>query len=277
MKPAAGAPTVPLAARSAPAALTDPPKRALANVVLVAAVLGAWVLVARADVGGRPLIAGPLQTAQAMADGGPQLAADLLATLGRAAAGLALGGVVGAVLGLLAATLGRAAPLFETLLDFARSVPPVVLLPVFLLALGYGDSARVATIAAGCAAILAVSVATAASARSPRSELLGLYGASWRQRLWWTQPWESLPTLASGLRIAAATAVVVATVTEMVAGAPYGVGARIVSAQVAGQTPQLTAAVVVAGVAGWALNAALRALERGLQRRLAPSREGARP
>jgi NitT/TauT family transport system permease protein len=91
--------------------------------------------------------------------------------------------------------------------------------------------------------------------------LLSLSGATWWQTLLWTQPWEAMPTLLAGLRISTAMAIVVATVTEMVAGAEHGIGARIVSAQVAGQTAQLTAAIVAVGVAGWALNAILEKVE----------------
>lgn len=239
-------------------------RTALGNAALVVAALTLWALIARIEIGGRPLMAGPVSTLSAFASDGPTIGLDLLATFARAAAGLLLGSVLGVALGLLFAALIRVAPAAEALLDFARSVPPVVLLPSFLLALGYDDRARVATVAAGCSVIIAVCVTTAARAPlSARAELLALSGATWSQRLRWTQPWEALPTLLAGLRIAAATAVVVTTVTEMVAGAPTGIGARIVSAQVAGQTPQLTAAIVAVGASGWALNALLRALQRG--------------
>jgi ABC-type nitrate/sulfonate/bicarbonate transport system permease component len=223
--------------------------------------IGLWALVAQLDVGGRPLLAGPVATLRAFAD--LSLATDLLATFARAVAGLFLGALAGLLLGVAVAAAARVAPVVDSLLDFARSVPPVVLLPTFLLALGYDDRARVATVAVGCAVIIAASVTSALRAPlSGRAELLRLSGASWLQRLRWTQPWEALPTLLAGLRIAAGMAVVVATVTEMVAGAPHGIGARVVSAQVAGQTPELTASIVAIGLAGWALNAVLRHLER---------------
>src|ERR1700730_16326822 len=56
----------------------------------------------------------------------------------------------GLVIGVLAAVLVRRAPVIEGLLDFARSVPPVVILPVYLLAFGYNELARLATVAFGC-------------------------------------------------------------------------------------------------------------------------------
>ena len=237
-------------------------RKMLGNAALLTAVLIAWALASRLEVGGRPLIAGPSATLAAV---DASLGADLLATFGRAAAGLVLGAAVGLVLGLLVTALARVAPIADAILDLARSVPPVVLLPTLLLALGYDDRARVTTIAAGCAVIMATSVTTALRApRSARAELLSVSGATWWQTVAWTQPWEAMPTLLAGLRISTGMAIVVATVTEMVAGAEHGIGARIVSAQVAGQTPQLTAAIVSIGVGGWVLNALIRRLERGL-------------
>ena len=214
---------------------------------------------ARADV---IVLATPWDTARALPGAMPTLLGDLLATTGRAGLGLLLGVVAGIALGLVAALVARQAPVVEGMLDFARSIPPVVMLPVFLLALGYGDAARTATIAAGCAWIMALSITTAATApRSARREMLDLAGASRLHALVWTQPWESLPVLAVGLRASASTAVIVAVVTEMIAGAEHGIGSRIISAQIASDTTTLTLSVLGVGAVGYLANVGLRRLE----------------
>lgn len=244
-----------------------PASSLVASALVVGGAVALWWVVALVQVGGRPLLASPPATAIALVANAPSLALDLLATFARAAVGLLFGLLGGLVLGVLVAALARRAPVADALLDVGRSVPPVVWLPVFLLAFGFGDASRVATIAAGVAVILAVAVTTAAKApRTARDEQLLLSGATSWQRLRWTQPWASLPALLVGLRVASSMAVVVATVTEMVAGAPRGIGTRIVSAQVAGDTPQLTAAIVVVGLSGWALGRCLAWLERGAAR-----------
>lgn len=245
---------------------TDAPRPAsslVASALVVAGAIALWWVVGLIHVAGRPLLASPAETAVTLAVNAQALALDVLATFARAAVGLLLGLVVGVMLGGLVAVVARRAPVADALLDVARSVPPVVWLPAFLLAFGFGDVSRVATIAAGVAVILAVAVTTAAKApRTARDEQLLLAGATGWQRLRWTQPWESLPALLVGLRVASSMAVVVATVTEMVAGAPHGIGTRIVSAQVAGDTPQLTAAIVVVGLSGWGMARFLAGLER---------------
>jgi len=161
----------------------------------------------------------------------------------------------------------RRAPVIEGLLDLARSIPPVVILPVCLLAFGYNELARVATVASGCVWTISLAVTTAASApRSTRREMLDVARATPLQALAWTQPWESLGVLVVSLRTSASTAVVVAVVTEMIAGSERGLGARVIAAQISGDTDGLTLDVLVAGALGYVINLGLRGLERWVRR-----------
>lgn len=242
-------------------------RRALGAALVAAGCGGVWAALALVRVAGRPLVAGPIATLAALPGSAGAIASDLAATGARAVVGLVAGVALGIALGVAAAWVARRAPAIDGALDFARSVPPVVLLPVFLLALGWNDGARVATIAFGCVWTMALAVTTAARApRSARRELLEVAGASPAQAARWTQPWESLPALVVGLRTSASLAVIVAVVTEMVAGAERGVGARAISAQIAGDATALTLDVLAVGLLGWALNRGLRALEARVRR-----------
>jgi len=244
--------------------------RGLGSLLTAGAVALAWWGVATIRVAGRPLLSTPWGALRALPGAAPTLGADLLATAARAGAGLAIGVAAGLFVGAISVALARRAPLVDGVLDFARSVPPVLLLPLFLLACGYNEVARVATVAAGCVWTMALSVVTAAAApRSARRELLDLAGASRLQALAWTEPWESLGALVVGLRTSASTAVVVAVVTEMVAGAERGVGSRVISAQIAGDTAAFTLDLIAAGAVGYAVNLGLRWLERRARRLVA--------
>ncbi len=234
-----------------------------ATLLTLAAALAAWAAAAQLSIANRALVAGPLDTLAAVQRLGPPLLVDLLSTSWRAAAGLALGGLAGVPIGLAVAAAARRAPVADGLLEAVRAVPPVAWLPVFLLGLGWGNWARVATVATGVAFIMAAAVSTAARApRTARAEQLVLAGAKPLARLRWTEPWQSLPALLVGLRISASMALVIATVAEMVAGATRGMGARLVDAQVAQDTPAITAAIAALGFAGWAAGRLLRAAER---------------
>lgn len=233
------------------------------SLLALAGALGAWWGLAQIQVAGRSLIATPAGTLTALSAAAPALGVDLAATGARTALGLTAGVVAGLAVGALAAFLMRQTPVIEGLLDLARSIPPVVVLPVCLLAFGYNEFARLATIAFGCIWTVALAVMTAASSpRSVRREMLDLAKATPMQALAWTQPWESLGVLVVGLRTSASTAVVVAVVTEMIAGAERGLGSRVIAAQIVGDTRGLTLDVLVAGFLGYLVNLVLRILER---------------
>lgn len=236
------------------------------SLLALAGAIGVWWAVAQIHVAGRRLVATPAETLAALPGAASTLGSDSAATAARAGVGLAAGVAAGLVIGVLAAVLGRRAPVIEGLLDFARSVPPVLLLPICLLAFGYNEVARVATVAVGCVWTVALSVTTAAaSPRLARREMLDVAGATPSRALAWTQPWESLGVLVVGLRASASTAVVVAVVTEMIAGAERGLGGRVI-AQIAGDTPGLTLDVLAAGALGYGINLGLRGLERWARR-----------
>jgi ABC-type nitrate/sulfonate/bicarbonate transport system permease component len=238
-----------------------------ASLLTLAGAIGAWWAVAQIHVAGRPLLATPGATLGALSRAAPTLGRDLAATAALAGVGLAAGVAAGLVIGALAAVLVRRAPVIEGLLDFARSVPPVVILPVCLLALGYNQLARLATVAFGCVWTVSLALMTAASSpRSARREMLELAGATPLRALAWTQPWESLGVLVVGLRTSASTAVVVAVVTEMIAGSERGLGGRVIAAQIAGDTEGLTLDVLSAGALGYLVNLGLRGLERWVRR-----------
>jgi ABC-type nitrate/sulfonate/bicarbonate transport system permease component len=212
-------------------------------------------------------VATPVATLGALSGAAPTLVGDLGATAARAGVGLAAGVAAGLVIGPLAAVFARRAPVIEGLLDFARSIPPVVILPLCLVAFGYNELARLVTIGAGCVWTVSLAVITAASApRSARREMLDVAGATPLRALSWTQPWESLGVLVVGLRASASTAVIVAVVTEMIAGTERGLGGRVIAAQIVGDTPGLTLDVLAAGVLGYLVNLGLRRLERWVRR-----------
>ena len=237
------------------------------SLLALAVAIGAWWAVAQLHVAGRPLVATPAATLRSLSHAAPTLGRDLAATATRTGVGLAAGVAIGLGIGVLASLLARRAPAIEGLLDFARSVPPVVILPVCLLAFGYNELARIATVASGCVWTISLAVITAASApRSARREILDVAGVSPLRALAWTEPWESLGVLVVGVRTSASTAVIVAVVTEMVAGAERGLGARVISAQIVGDTDGLTLDVLAAGALGYAINLGLRGAERWVRR-----------
>ncbi len=60
-------------------------------------------------------------------------------------------------------------------------------------------------------------------------------------------------------------ALIIAVVTEMIAGADHGIGSRMISAQIASDTTDLAIDLVV-GALGYLANLSLRRLERWARR-----------
>lgn len=92
----------------------------------------------------------------------------------------------------------------------------------------------------------------AATERSPSSTW-----ARVRHLLWPT----ALPYVMTGIRLAAAVALVLAITAELVIGTP-GLGARIAVAQASHAVPDMYALVAVTGLLGVLINLGARAVER---------------
>lgn len=231
----------------------------------LATALGAWAGLADTGLVRHRALAGPIATVGALGSGlaDGTLVADAAATMARTAAGVALGLAAGLPIGLWLGTSAARRRTLEPGLDFLRAIPPLLVFPLLLLAFGYGERARVGAVAWAAALLVALHVShVAARARPERARALRAMGFGWWHRLRWLHAYEILPGLLTSLRHALGTGLVVAVVTEMVVGAPHGLGARAVSAQVAYDTPGLYAVIVATGLFGWTLGRALLALER---------------
>ena len=97
------------------------------------------------------LVPSPLGVARAavrlIASG--ELARHVAISARRALLGLAIGGTVGLGLGLLNGLSDRADKLFDTTVQMARTVPHLALIPLIILWLGIGETAKVALVALG--------------------------------------------------------------------------------------------------------------------------------
>lgn len=190
---------------------------------------------------------------------------DVAASLGRLFLGVGAAIAAGAVLGVALGAAPRRWRAVEPTVDFLRAVPPILTFPFFLLALGYGESARIAAVFFGTVGIVLLQVAAglahAPRARADTVRLAGLRGARAFVHLHF---FEALPSLFVAARVALAAGLVIVVVTEMLVGAPHGLGARALAAQLGYRADLLWLVILLAGAVGWALSSLLVALERRL-------------
>ena len=114
-------------------------------------VIAGWEAASRSGWLSTRILPEPLAVAQAFWNllKSGELARDVAISSGRALAGLAIGGGLGLVLGLLTGTFRTAETLLDTTLQMVRNVPPLALIPLVILWFGIDESAKLFLVAIG--------------------------------------------------------------------------------------------------------------------------------
>lgn len=244
---------------------------ALPPAVVVAVLVAAWQGAVWAFRPSEFLVPSPLAVLHALSEGRSQLA-DAAWLTGRAAV---IGFGIAAAAGVLAGSVLAASDfLMRGLYPIAtllQMVPLVAIAPLLVVWCGYGERTSVAS--AVIVSLFPVLAATLDGMRSTDPGLRELFEVNRASRLqrWWKLelPW-AIPSIVTGLRIAAGLAVIGAIVGEFVgafAGEASPVGILILSALRESRTDLVFAAVAVAAVVGFALFGAVSLLGWLLLRR----------
>jgi NitT/TauT family transport system permease protein len=170
----------------------------------------------------------------------------------------ALGGVAAGIL-LAASSLVRRA--FYPYTVFFQTVPIVAIAPLMMIWCGPGLVAvSLCAFIVSVFPVIANTLAGLLSTDPALEDLFRLYGASPWARLWKLRLPSALPSIFTGLRIAAGLAVIGTVVGEFLVGLfgpEEGLGVRIVSAKKIGHTDEVFAAVLIASLLGLAMFAAI--------------------
>ncbi|WP_306212560.1 ABC transporter permease [Actinoplanes sp. RD1] len=178
------------------------------------------------------------------------------------AAGLAVAIAAGVAAGLLIGSIPVLRAWTASTIEFLRPIPSVALIPlaVLLYGTGLGSSLLLIVYAAFWQVLVQVLSGVAdvdpVADETARSFRLGPW-ARVRHVLWPT----ALPYVFTGIRLAAAVALVLAVTAELVIGSP-GLGAVIAVAQSSGAVPVMYAMIVVTGILGVLINVGARLAER---------------
>ncbi|MBQ1092739.1 ABC transporter permease [Streptomyces sp. B93] len=178
------------------------------------------------------------------------------------ALGLALAVGAGVVAGVAISVVPYLREATASTIEFLRPIPSVALIPLAVLL--FGTELRSVLLLVVYAAFWQVLIQTVygvqdvdpVAEETARSYGLGTW-ARVRHVLWPT----ALPYVMTGVRLAAAVALILAVTAELVIGAP-GLGARIAVAQTSQAVPDMYALIVVTGVLGLLINVGARTVER---------------
>lgn len=178
-------------------------------------------------------------------------------TLATAFAGLAIGSVIGLLIGVLLGVLPAADRLMEVSIESIRPIPSIAILPILLIALGFGYRMEIAIIAYACMWPLLILTRAAVRGVEPRlievSRALRLSPAARVIKI--VIP-AALPRIFVAFRLAAGIALIV-SVTVEIAINPLGLGHALMVAQQALRPDLMLAWLVWLGIVGWGLNALL--------------------
>ncbi|MFF3856129.1 ABC transporter permease [Micromonospora sp. NPDC002575] len=166
--------------------------------------------------------------------------------------------VLGTVVG-LAPFLRRAT---HTTVEFLRPIPSVALIPLAVLMFGIQrQAALVIIVYASFWQVFVQVIYGVADVDAVARDTARSFGLTRRERLTHLVLPTALPYLMTGLRLAAAVALILAVTAEMVIGNP-GLGRMIELSRSAGDAVGLYALVVVTGLLGLTVNLVFRFVER---------------
>ena len=216
-----------------------------------------WDLVVRFGLVKPILLPAPSDTVSALFNGlaGGPLLKDFSVTLWRTFQAFMIAAVVGVPLGVVLGSNEKAYRSVEFLIDFFRSTPSSALIPLFLMIFGVSDVNKVAIAAFGALLIVVFNSAYGViNARKQRVMAARVMGASNWQIFKDVLIWESLQPSFVGLRSAVSMSLVIVIVAEMFIGSDSGLGNRIINSQQVMNVREMYAAILAAGVMGYALN-----------------------
>ena len=194
-------------------------------------------------------------------------------TLGTALAGLLLGGSIGLVLGVVFGLFRPVDRLMDVTVEAIRPVPSIALIPIALLALGFGPGMEISIVAFSCTWPVLLLTRSAIAGIAPElDEVARVLGLSFPQRVIKIVLPAAFPRLIVALRLAFGIALVVAVTVEIAAD-PRGLGNAIMVAQQALQPAVMLAYLFWIGLLGFTLNALLTLAQSHLLGRAALAQE----
>ena len=180
---------------------------------------------------------------------------SLLYSFGNYAAALVIAAVVGIAIGVAIGLMPKVGAVLAPYLDFFRTLPIVVFVPIVILTLGVGRGPKVFLIFLACVwPILLNAIEGVRSIQPSVFETARAYRIPLWLRIRRVVLPGATPQIAIGLRLAISIGLVMLVVSEMY-GSTEGVGHFILQSGQRFQLPQTWAGTLLIGVIGWLITA----------------------
>jgi ABC-type nitrate/sulfonate/bicarbonate transport system permease component len=230
----------------------------------IAVVLALGELLTRTDVISSRHFPPPSDMFAALAD--EVTTADFWAAVGNTMQGWALGLAVAAAIGIpVGIVIGSNALLYRSVravIEFLRPIPSVALIPLAVLIWGSGLESKVFLAAFASTWPLLMQTLYGVQDVDPvATDTARSFGFSRPQRLLHVTLPSAVPYIATGVRISAAVALILAVTAELVIGSP-GLGREINIARQGESVDIMYALIAVTGLLGWGVNVVFSRVER---------------
>ena len=183
-----------------------------------------------------------------------KLIIDFIFTIGRMIVGLTCGIMIGIILGLL---IGSCSITKEIIVwvDFLRSIPGVALFPIFMLAFGLGETAKISLVIFATSLVMIVNTIYGIKNTNPtRLMIAKTLNFSKIQTISKIVFMESLPFISAGIRQAISYSLIMVIVSEMFMGTRYGLGKKIIDYYLTYNTNKMYAIIILTGLIGYLSN-----------------------
>lgn len=195
---------------------------------------------------------------------GARVVTDMLPSLARMIAGLALSIVIGVVGGVLLGLIDRLRRMTTPLIEFLRGMPSPALLPFGIVMFGIGDSMKIFIITLVCVfPILLNTVDGVRGLNRTKNMVAAVYRIQGWDRFRLVILPAALPQIFAGVRTSISLALIMIVFSEMVASA-NGIGHVILIAQRNYDMPEMWAGILLLGILGYLFNLLFSLIERRL-------------
>lgn len=233
------------------------------GVLLIVALLSLWELSSRLGwvvSAYWPPVSQILAAALTQLTGG-EILLSLAATMRRAAIGYVAASVAGIVLGIVLARSRLLRCGLLPLIEIVRPMPTPAIIPPLILFLGVDDALKIFIVAlASFFPIFTTTYAGVAAIDDTLIQTARTFRTSWARTLYAVVLPAVVPAIAAGLRTATSLCIVVAVLSEMIAGSS-GIGYYLVETQYAMRPDLMYAAVLYLALTGYVVNRIFVAIE----------------
>lgn len=256
--------------------LSSHARKGILGYVGVPAFLALWAFLSYAGIVNALVLPPPHRVVTAIGDIGMPLLLHIGATVTRILAGFLGAILAGASIGILMQYSRRFYAVADSLVETWRPVPPVALIPFFILIFGFSEVGRAILVMLGATLVVIVTIVEAMDRVPPAQVRFGLVAGLSRTDLFRLVliP-ASIPSTKAGFRIALALAITLVIVSEFL-GSRYGLGYLISVSKVTLTTPTIILCVILLGLIGFTLDLAVRRALGFFTREESSSREAVR-